>query len=163
MQEIWKPVVNFEGFLEISNLGRLKRIAFWHRNWKGNFNLIKKDKILKPTNDRGYEKIILKIAGHRHTFYLHRLVAQAFIPNPNNYKEVNHIDNHPWNNRVDNLEWCNRKYNINYMIKHQEEIKDRHERRIEALEMLLYYAETRPFVQSKVIKDLITDDMVGDY
>ena len=61
-------------------------------------------------------KVDLKKNGIRKNFKVHRLVAEAFIPNPNNYPEINHIDSNPLNNKVDNLEWCNHKYNIRYSI-----------------------------------------------
>ena len=163
MQEIWKPVVGYEEYYQISNKGRLKRIAFYHTNWKKEKQLLKRNKILKTSNEKGYEKIKLVADNKKRIAYIHRLVAEAFIPNPMNYKEVNHIDNNPSNNNVENLEWCDRKYNLQYMVKHQEQVRDRHERRIEALEMILYLAKTKPFVDSEQIKEIITEDLVGDY
>lgn len=147
MQEIWKPVVGFEEYFEISNLGRLKR----------------KDRILKATNDRGYLKIKLSVNGKRYLRYIHRLVAEAFIPNPNNYKEVNHKDSNPENNRVDNLEWCDRRYNLDYMIKHQNDIKDRHERRIETLESIFYGIELGYINNINQVKDLIEESLLNEY
>ena len=147
MQEIWKPVVGFEEYFKISNLGRLKR----------------KDRILKATNDRGYLKIKLSVNGKRYLRYIHRLVAEAFIPNPNNYKEVNHKDSNPENNRVDNLEWCDRRYNLDYMIKHQNDIKDRHERRIETLESIFYGIELGYINNINQVKELIEESLLNEY
>ena len=62
----------------------------------------------------GYYSVVLSKNGILKIFKVHRLVAQAFIPNPNNYKEVNHKDENKANNVVTNLEWCDRKYNQNY-------------------------------------------------
>lgn len=162
MQEIWKTVKGFERYYEISNLGRIKRT---------NATLITptcrkeiyKGTILKTIIDRGYEKINLSVDGKRTLRYIHRLVAEAFIPNPNNYREVNHKDSNPSNNCVDNLEWCDRKYNIDYMKNHQVKIKDRHEKRIETLETILYLANTNDKVDSSTIKELITEELVGDF
>ena len=149
MQEIWKDINGYEGIYQISNLGNVKNI--------------KTNKLLKYTIDRNYNKLNLSKNNKRKIKYIHRLVAEAFVPNPNNYKEVNHKDNDPSNNNVDNLEWCDRKYNLDYMIKHQNEIKDRHERRIEALEMISYLASKQKEVKSDLLLDIISEDLLGDY
>lgn len=100
--EQWLPIDGYEDY-EVSNFGRVKSL-------KG-----KEERILKPLNAKdGYQQLLLSKDGKPKTFKVHRLVAMAFIPNPNNYAEVNHIDEVKTNNHVDNLEWCNRKYNINY-------------------------------------------------
>lgn len=163
MQEIWKPVVGFEEYLEISNLGRLKRKIIYKNNWRKGKSKIKVDRIIKPTNDRGYSKVKLSIDGKNYLKYVHRIVAEAFIPNPNNYKEVNHKDNNPSNNCVDNLEWCDRKYNIDYMVKHQEQIKDRHERRIETLETIFYGIEFGYINNVNQVKKLIDENLLNEY
>lgn len=98
--EIWKPIMGFEDIYEISN--------------KGNVRKIKGAIILKGQLTQGYKKIILTKNRKRYNFFIHRLVAKAFIPNPNNYPIINHIDENPLNNNVDNLEWCSYKYNTNY-------------------------------------------------
>ena len=118
---------------------------------------------MKLTNDRGYEKIILSLNGKRYLKYIHRLVAEAFIPNPNNYKEVNHIDSDPSNNCVENLEWCDRKYNLNYMIKHQEEIKERNELRLEILENIFYGIEFGNVKNIEQVKSMINEDLLNRY
>lgn len=70
---------------------------------------------LKPTdNGRGYKRVTLWRNGKPKCVYVHRLVANAFIPNPNNLPQVNHKDENKSNNRADNLEWCTDKYNVNY-------------------------------------------------
>lgn len=63
---------------------------------------------------KGYINVLLHINKQQFLRRVHRLVAETFIPNPNNYLEVNHKDENKQNNSVDNLEWCNRKYNLNY-------------------------------------------------
>lgn len=104
--EIWKDIVGFEGIYQVSNLGRVKSLG----NDKN-----RKEKILKGSKDRvGYLFIRLNKEGKVKTFKVHRLVAQAFIPNTDNSLQVNHINEIKDDNRVENLEWCDCKYNINY-------------------------------------------------
>ena len=102
MNEIWKDVKGYEGLYQISSYGQVYSI--------------KRKRILKPINSHhGYKRIRLYTNSQNwKTFALHRLVAINFIPNPNNYPEVNHKDENHSNNNIDNLEWCTRNYNINY-------------------------------------------------
>lgn len=94
MTEIWKPVVGYLGFYEISNLGRVKSL-------KDNLGR-DRELILKPQKRKdGYFTIELK----RSTKFLHRIVAEAFIPNPENKPQVNHKDSNRENNQTGNLEW----------------------------------------------------------
>lgn len=114
MQEIWKDIEGYEGCYQVSNLGRLKSLE---RTVKGNNGgvYVKKEKILTPTiNSSGYYHTILRKDGRNVHVYIHRLVAQTFIPNPDNLQQINHISEDKTNNRVDNLEWCSAKYNTNY-------------------------------------------------
>lgn len=105
-KEIWKDIANYEGLYQISNLGRVKSL---------NYRKTKKSKVMKTKIDRnGYETISLCKKNKIKTFLVNQLVAKAFIPNPNNYKETNHKDEDKLNNCVENLEWCTRSYNINY-------------------------------------------------
>lgn len=98
--EIWLPVVGYEGKYEISNLGRVKSL----RDKYGNY----REKILKQgKNNNGYLCVKLCKEGKMKNCRVHRLVANAFIPNPNNFPTVNHIDENKENNQVDNLEWMN--------------------------------------------------------
>lgn len=106
MDEIWKPIAGYEGIYEISNLGRVKSLNY-HRSGK--------ECVLKPNKHNcGYIRATLSNGGHMLSYYVHRLVAEAFIPNPDHLPQVNHIDEDKTNNRVDNLEWCTAKYNNNY-------------------------------------------------
>ena len=106
INEIWKPIKGYEGLYEVSNFGRIKSL---------NYNHTCKGKILKQNQIKnGYKSVMLYKDGNGKNYLVHRLVAQAFIPNPNDYKEVNHKDENPQNNIVINLEWCDRLYNVRY-------------------------------------------------
>lgn len=100
MKEIWKEI---DDRYSISNLGRVKS------------NYANKERILKSFKDaKGYLKVDLRHGDKRKTMFVHRLVAFAFMSNPNNLPEVNHKDENKENNCVDNLEFCDTKYNCNY-------------------------------------------------
>lgn len=104
-QEIWKPIKNYEGIYEISNLGNVKSL---------NYNRTKKEKILKPRKDKkGYLYVMLYKNKYGKNFSIHRLVAQAFIPNPENKPEVDHINTIKDDNRIDNLKWATHIENNN--------------------------------------------------
>lgn len=106
MKEIWKPVIGYEGLYEVSNLGKIKSL---------NYRNTKKEGILSPgINTCGYEQVILAKDKVRKALFVHRIVAEAFLPNKNNYEVVNHKDENPRNNTLDNLEWCSRSYNALY-------------------------------------------------
>ena len=116
MNEIWKPIENYENYYLVSNLGKVKSLDRITKNGSGYF--LRKGKLLKNNiNNMGYCYLYLKKDNISKKFYLHRLVAQAFIPNPENKKEVNHIDCDPLNNAVSNLEWVSHKENMGYMSK----------------------------------------------
>lgn len=91
----------------------------------GQIYSIKSKKFLKPIKkNNGYFAVNLyDDNGKRKMFFIHRLIATAFLENPNNYSEVNHKDENKFNNKIDNLEWCDRKYNENYGKKKEKELK----------------------------------------
>ena len=98
--EIWKEIPGWEGEYQVSTEGRVRKL-----------NRKSKRGILKgSTNSKGYEQVSI----NNKQYLIHRLVAQAFIPNPNNLPYVNHKDENTSNNAVWNLEWCDQKYNMNY-------------------------------------------------
>lgn len=105
-KEVWKDIgeckgyEDYKGLYKVSNLGRVKN----------NRGLIKSPEL----NHKGYYRVQLYNKGKRKNKRINRLVALAFIPNPNNYPMVNHKDENKLNNRVSNLEWCTNKYNCNY-------------------------------------------------
>lgn len=111
--EIWKPIKDFEGLYEVSNYGRVKSLSRTIHRKNGTL-LGVKEKILSSWKCCEYPVVSLWKENSSKPFYIHRLVAQAFIPNPNNYNEVNHKDEVKSNNRVDNLEWCTHHYNSTY-------------------------------------------------
>lgn len=110
--EEWRDIAGYEGQYQISNLGKVRSLD---RYVKCNgFNLIK-GQLMKPKIDKyGYFQISLCKNCKYKSFTIHRLVAQAFLPNPDNLPQINHINECKWDNTVWNLEWCNSKYNINY-------------------------------------------------
>lgn len=116
MVENWKNIEGYEGMYQVSNLGRVKSL---------NFKRTGKEKILKPFVRKEYLAVNMYKNGVRKTFYIHRLVAEAFMPNPHNLPEVNHKDEDKSNNRVDNLEWCNKKYNANFGTRTERSAKAR--------------------------------------
>ena len=115
MEEIWKPISGYEGIYEISNLGAIKSLERIVKNSGVHGGYVKlKERILKPRENKkrnGYYEISLKKDGIEKRFKVHRLVAIAFIPNPNNKPEVNHIDGNKSNNSASNLEWVSSKEN----------------------------------------------------
>ena len=105
------------GLYEINNLGRVKRLSYTRSIFVNNKTQIMtfKDRILKPIrHNNGYYAVSLSKNNKHKIFLIHKLVAQAFIKNPNNYKCINHKDENKSNNYTDNLEWCNHKHNNNY-------------------------------------------------
>lgn len=119
LKEEWRDIEGYEGKYQVSNLGRVKSLDRY-RKYKDsvpNSLALVKGKMLKGKIDKdGYIEYALCTGKHKQLKYYraHRLVAQAFIPNPNNYPIINHKDENKSNNRVDNLEWCTNQYNIEY-------------------------------------------------
>lgn len=106
MKELWKNVPEYEGLYQISSLGQVRSL--------------KKNKLLKPeTTHFGHKRVRLYKDGVTKKIYVHQLVARAFIPNPNLFPYVNHMDQNPANNHADNLEWCTQKHNLNYGTRNQ--------------------------------------------
>lgn len=114
MQEIWEKIKDYPNY-EISNLGRVKALKFYSNVHKQYYDreLILKEK----TNRYGYKFVSISNELCRKNKSIHRLVAEAFIENPNDYKEVNHKDGNKSNNKVNNLEWCSRRDNVLHSYK----------------------------------------------
>ena len=98
--EEWKNVIGYEGLYEVSNIGNVRNV--------------KRNTLLRLSKNQGYIQVWLYKNGIRAGLKVHRLVAEAFLPNPDNLPQVNHKDEDKTNNRVENLEWCTAKYNTNY-------------------------------------------------
>lgn len=113
---MWKDIINYEGLYQINEEGQIKNLAT---------NKILKNRIGK----RGYCEVMLYKNKSTKQFKVHRLIAETFIPNPNDYPCVNHKDENKLNNNINNLEWCTHKYNVNYgtrtqrMVQTQRQIK----------------------------------------
>jgi len=111
MKEIFKDINGYEGLYQISNLGKVKSL---HRirKGKGGSNCPVRERICKTKlQNGGYEQATLIKNSEPKTLYVHRLVAEAFIPNPHSKAQVNHIDGNKLNNNSDNLEWVNQSEN----------------------------------------------------
>ena len=113
MEEIWKDVVGYEGYYQVSNLGRVRSLARTYTTNRCTCHI--KGKFLKLSlRKEGYYKVNLNKNNKYETMLVHRMVANAFLPNPRNLPQINHKDEDKKNNHVSNLEWCDAKYNTNY-------------------------------------------------
>lgn len=114
--ENWKEITGYEGYFEVSDLGNFRskdRIIKYKQNGIRNYP----GKPLKTeTIVEGYQRIVLMKEGIKKRFMCHRIVAQEFIPNPENKPYVNHINGNPSDNRVENLEWCTQEENEQHSI-----------------------------------------------
>lgn len=112
MIEVWKSIPGFEWY-EVSNIGRVRSIDREFINSIGRKCFLK-GAYIKPTISKGYYRLGLRLKGEKKMMNIHRLVALAFIPNPNNFATVNHINGDKLDNRVENLEWCSVRENIHH-------------------------------------------------
>ena len=108
MKELWKPIEGTNGKYEVSNTGKVRSLDY------GRTGITKE---LKPWDNGGYKRVNMSVDRRMIKKLVHRLVAEAFIPNPENKSEVNHIDGDKHNNCVDNLEWTTHDENINHADK----------------------------------------------
>lgn len=106
MQELFRNIEGYEGLYQVSNLGRVR-----------SFKVYKGGKVLTLVQRKGYITVTLCKNGKSKIYSVHRLVAEAFIPNPDSMREVNHIDGNKLNNDVSNLEWCTHLENMRHAFK----------------------------------------------
>lgn len=122
MIELWRPVVGFEGLYEVSDLGRVRVLphtAKDGRKFRGKVLSIR----VSPQD--GYCRVNLRKDGKQYNKTVHRIVATAFLHDPANRPEINHIDGHKWNNRASNLEWCTASENQQHALRHGLRNKER--------------------------------------
>lgn len=124
MKEEWRTIKGYEGMYEVSNEGRVRSLD----RYAGK-NYIKGKVLSMFKGTGGYTIVSLCINGKNKSFSVHRLVAEAFIPNPHDYPQVNHKDENKNNNDMNNLEWCTAKYNSNYGT-HNQRLKESSKHRL---------------------------------
>ncbi len=110
MNEIWKDIKGYESVYQVNNYGQVRSLDRYDSLGRFKPGVI----LSESDNGNGYKKVQLYKNGSHKIFYIHRLVAEAFIANPDNLPQVNHKDEDKSNNCVDNLEWCTNEYNSNY-------------------------------------------------
>ena len=116
IKEIWEDIEGYEGLYQVSNYGNVK--SQQRLRWNGKGWCIQKECIMSQRiNTSGYKIVVLCKDGVKRVKIVHRLVAYAFIPNLNNFPEVNHKNEIKTDNRAENLEWCTKIYNQNYGTK----------------------------------------------
>lgn len=124
--ENWKDVKGYEGFYQVSDLGNVRSLARDVYRQNGTFHHHVEEKILVPGINRYcYQYVNLCKNGKRKVMTIHRLVAMAFLPNPENKPMINHKDEVKNNNSVENLEWCSAQYNINFGTRNARMIQNR--------------------------------------
>lgn len=167
--EIWKDIKNFEGLYQISNFGNVKCLE--HKcpgRYKGKLRTVKEHLMSKTINKtNGYVYVTLSNLDRGKTFSIHKLVAQAFIPNSNGFKYINHKDEDKQNNNVDNLEWCTSEYNNTYKDVHLRRKKYSHRKNYEKdvlIAMLHRFNQLYEQFKSKYSGDDLkqVDEMIKD-
>ena len=124
--EIWKDIAGYEGLYQVSNLGRVKSLERVVTNNKHGGKRIVQEAVMQATdNGHGYKIVGLNRERKRKNFYVHRLVASAFVPNPDNLTYINHLDYDRGNNAESNLEWCTQKQNTQYSSDRMKKPKSR--------------------------------------
>jgi len=112
--EIWKNVIGYEGFYQVSNLGNIKRVGSFrgvNKAYLNNYYLNHMD------NGKGYLRVKLTLNNKSKRVMVHRIIAEAFIPRVENKNVVNHINNDKTNNSISNLEWCTKSENCLHAVK----------------------------------------------
>lgn len=159
MQEVWKDIEGYEGRYQVSNFGHVKSLRYRGRN---------EARLLVPKcNNSGRLWVELFVNGKKKCMLIHRLVAMAFIPNPNGCLQINHIDENPKNNVVWNLEWCTAKENISkYLKNHPDALSERCKSSINARwnkrnnhsgkSIIIPYKHKKPILQMTTDGEIVT-------
>ena len=117
-QEIWKDIEGYEGKYQVSNYGRVKSLGRFIDK-KGQSQAYLHERILSTKIHKGYKTVCLYSNNKQKTFSVHRLIANTFIPNPNNFPHIDHINTIRADNRIENLRWVNRSMNMMNEITHK--------------------------------------------
>lgn len=112
MQEIWKDIIGYYGVYKINNFGEIKSLE--RMKWNHSKKQLIQERIMKQYMSVGYYKVDLSLNDKRERYFVHRLLAQAFINNPNNKLQVNHINGIKTDNRLENLEWVSPSENVRH-------------------------------------------------
>ena len=110
----WREIKGTNGLYEVSSDGIVRTTGKYAKIGGGSYRYVKPKILTISKYPNGYSYVNICVNNEKHSFLIHRLVAQAFIPNPDNLPQVNHKDEDITNNNVENLEWCTPKYNANY-------------------------------------------------
>lgn len=156
IQEIWKPIKNYEGLYEISNLGRVRttpRIDVFNKKCPSR-PYSPKGKIMAQTIRNGYKSISLVKDEKSTNFYIHRLIGQHFIQNPQNKRTINHKNGIKTDNSIENLEWSTQRENNIHAINTKLRVHKRRGMRHTAKKVKLYNTDTNSFVVYDCILDL---------
>ena len=135
--EIWRDIKGFEGLYQVSNLGRVRTVSHKVLMTDGRVYTVNEKILTGDKSNNGYLAVHLWYKGKSKHLYIHRLVAETFIPNPNNLPCINHKDEDKTKNCVDNLEWCSYEYNANYGTRTQR-IADRQKNNKRSKRVLQY-------------------------
>lgn len=159
MSEEWRDIEGYEGIYQVSNLGRVRSLTRFIHNY------IKPGKILTPRNNgHSYYEISLHRPGKKEKHvYIHRLVAKAFIPNPENLPEVNHKDFDKANNTVENLEWVTSRENkIHFRKSYRASIADEHKRQKLASKTLQRVKDHKDSIISQYRAGATVEEIAGN-
>lgn len=151
--EEWRDIEGYEGLYQVSNEGRVKSVQRVIQRSNGRPQTINEKILSQGTNFWGYKYVSLSNQFGHKTFTVHRLVAKTFIPNPNNYEDINHKNEDKTLNTLENLEWCTAKYNANYGTRTQKQVETArkngyYEKWSKRLKDGLYWKKVRKYSES---------------